>query len=380
MNIAIAGGGIVGLMTAWRLSRAGHRVTVFDPGPQRSAAAVAAGRLAPIVELEFGEEELFEFGAAAGHRWSATAAELQTDSGIDPGFDDGGMLMVARDRDDMTVLDRMARHRERLSLDVERLSGRALRRVEPALGPRVRGGLVVASDHAVDPRAVLAGLSAACRSRGVVTVPEPVVSTTGRSVRTPSGALDADAVVVAAGAWAGRIDIDGYGRLPISPVKGQILRFRFDSSVIAPTRSIDGLSCYLVPRRSGELVLGASVEHKGFDLDVTAGAVHQLLDRGRELVPALDEMAMCESAVGFRPASPDNAPLLGPIGVGGPLVAAGLYRHGVLLAPLVADLIVDAVDGGADLDRWERFAADRFAATSADEGDAVKLSGNEVKP
>jgi glycine oxidase len=374
MKVIVAGRGLAGLAAAWRLAQDGHTVTAIGPDGRDGAGRVAAGRLAPICELDFGEEEVFHLGAESNAMWPGFAAQLGEASGVDVGFEPTGMVMVARDGDDAAVLDRLAQHRERLNLGIERLNSRAVRRLEPALGPNVRGGLHVTTDHAVDPRAVVAALHGACRSNDVTFVDATVVAADATSVTTrvarpewepegqagPPRVLHGDAVVLAPGAWAGDIDLGPRGPLPIRPVKGQILRLRFDDRVVAPSHVIDGLSCYMVPRRSGELVLGASVEEQGFDPSITAGAVRHLLDKAWEIVPAIDEMTLTETSVGFRPTTPDNGPLLGTLGTDGPIVVGGLYRHGVLLTPLVAKFVADLVSGRTIETDRRHFSPDRF--------------------
>ena len=304
-DVAVVGAGVIGSTIAWRLAQAGLRVSLYDPAlavePRDDdgiASWAAAGMLAPVTEVHYGEESLLALNRAAAGRWPAFAAELTATSGIDIGYRTSGTVSIARDGDDLAALDELASYQEKLGLDVERLRARAARTLEPALSPRIRGGLLVRGDHSVDNRALLAALRSAARSAGVRFVAQPVVEL---------AAVPAEAVVVAAGASTPRLLPD----VPVRPVKGQLLHLRGPSALLS--RTVRGADVYLVPRADGRLVAGASVEERGFDLRVTAGAVHELLRAARELVPDVDELELVGTAVGLRPGSPDNAPLLGRV-------------------------------------------------------------------
>ena len=229
---------------------------------------------------------------------------------------------MARDNDDLAALDHLAAFQRDLGLEVTKMRAGVCRELEPGLAPGIRGGLLVASDHQVDPRALVAALLEACRGAGVRFVAERV-----------SAVPDDELVVVAAGCWSG--DIAGVD-VAIRPVKGQLLRLRGKPGI---ERNIRGLDVYIVPRPDGEVVVGATVEERGFDTTVTAGAVHELLRAAIELVPDIAELELVEVSAGLRPASPDNQPVIERRG--DVIIATGHYRNGVLLAPLTADLVLE---------------------------------------
>ena len=313
-DVAIIGAGIIGLSIARRAAREGMSVVVYDrDGVGGGASNVAAGMLAPVTEAEFGNPELLELGLAAAERWPAFAAEL----GV--GLRTTGTLIVARDRDEAEALDREHAFRERLGLRVERMLPSAARRLEPALAPAIRLALHVPDDHAVDPREVVAALA-----EGVDVVRRDVASV---------DELDADAVVVAAGAWSGRL-----ADVPVRPVKGQILRLRDPGGPGLLDRVLRFEGGYLVPRGDGRYVLGATMEERGFDTTVTAGGVYELLRDATELVPGVSELVLEEVAAGLRPGTPGNVPVIRH--EGRTVVATGHFRNGILLAPLTAERVV----------------------------------------
>lgn len=328
MKVLVRGAGVIGLTAARECARRGHRVVIVDPAPERAAAVVAAGMLPPVSEVGYGEESLLLLNLESARRWSDFAAELADDSGADPGYVRSGTVHVARDRDDMAALDRRFEFQSRLGLDVERLNARALRRLEPALGPSVQGGLHTPGDHQVDNRRLLEALGIACSRLGVVVC--------GQDRPDMSDATDVE--VIATGAWAG-----GLPGLPIRPLKGQILRLRATGRSVVPEHVVWGIDVYVVPRY-GEIVVGATVEEKGFDTEITAGAVHELLRDARELVPGLDETELVGCLAGLRPTTPDHGPVIGRLPCGR-VVAAGHHRNGLLLAPITATAVADLVDG-----------------------------------
>jgi glycine oxidase len=352
-DLAVVGAGVIGLSLAWQAAVAGlGRVAVYDPqlaraAPQQSSWA-AAGMLAPVTEVHYGEEALLALTLASRDRWPGFAAELEAATGIDPGYRTEGTLSVARDGDDLARLEELAVFQTKLGLEVGRLRSREVRQLEPALSPRVRGGFLVTGDHSVDNRALVFGLREACVRAGV---------TLHATEITDLMQLDAGQIVVA----AGHASIQLLPELPVRPVKGQLLHLR-GAPLLA--RSVRGIDAYLVPRADGRLLVGATVEEKGRDLSPTAGGVYELLRAAYELVPGMTELEFAETVVGLRPATADNAPLLGRID-DRTLVATGHYRNGILLAPLTADLMVELLTTGRPPALAIPFAPDRFAGTSS---------------
>ena len=313
-DVAVVGGGIVGLAIAYRAQQQGLRVVVLERDVAGAgASSVAAGMLAPVSEAEVGHAELLDDGLEAAAAWPAFAREL----GVP--LHTAGTLIVARDRDEAEALDRERAFRERLGLRVERLLPSAARRLEPALAPTVRLALHVPDDLAVDPREVVAALAARVEVREGVDV---------RALRDVEG----ETVVVAAGAWSAAL-----ADVPVRPVKGQILRLRDPSGPGLVDRVVRFPGGYLVPRGDGRYVLGATVEERGFDTTVTAGGLYELLRDATEILPGISELVVEETGAGLRPGTPDNLPIVEQRGR--TIVATGHFRNGVLLAPVTAERV-----------------------------------------
>ena len=374
-DVVVVGGGVIGLGIAWRCALAGAAVTVVDPDPGRGASWAAAGMLAPVTEVHYGEEPLLRLNLAANARWPDFAAELAERSGVDPGYVPCGTVVVARDRDDQAAIDDLFAFQQRLGLDVERLGRRDLRRLEPGLAPSVRGGLLVAGDHQVDNRALVTALLAAVERAGVRrrAARATAVVTAGDAVAgvdlDDGTRLAAASVVIAAGSGSARLGgLPPDAVPPVRPVKGQLLHLRARSGLAGgpvATRTVRGLDAYVVSRPDGRVVVGATVEEQGDDTTVTAGAVRTLLRDAAELLPGIDELALVEAVAGSRPASPDNAPLLGPTALAGLVVASGHYRNGILLTPVTAEGIAAVVTEGAVPDLLRPFDPRRFGAGTA---------------
>ncbi|WP_406133910.1 glycine oxidase ThiO [Streptomyces zaomyceticus] len=375
-DVLVIGGGIIGLVTAWRAARRGLRTAVVDPAPGGGAARVAAGMLAAVTELHYGEETLLGLNLASAARYPAFVAELEESTGHDVGYRACGTLAVALDADDRSHLRELHALQTRCGLTSEWLSGRECRRLEPMLAPGVRGGLRVDGDHQVDPRRLAAALLLACRRAGVVfhrslAQSLTVVRDRARGAVLADGEeLTADQVVLAAGSLSGRLaGVPDEVLPPVRPVKGQVLRLRVPAPY-APFLSrtvravVRGSHVYLVPRENGELVVGATSEELGWDTTVTAGGVYELLRDAHELVPGLTELPLTETRAGLRPASPDNAPLLGPTALPGLHLATGHYRNGVLLTPVTGDVMAEVLTTGVLPDEARPFTPRRFSRTS----------------
>lgn len=358
-DVVVVGAGVIGLAVAWRAAQAGASVTVCDPRPGQGASWAAAGMLAPVNESSVVEAPLTRLALESSRRWPAFAAALSAAGGVDVGLRDEGTLAVAFDDDDRRALEQLLRVHRSLGLASEWLSPGDCRRLEPRISPRIRGALQVAGDWQVDNRAVVRALLAAVAAAGVTVRRETVRRLAGGASRIDGVELEdgarlaAETVVLAAGAYSSGIDgLPEVARPPVRPVKGEILRLAGDVSAPILTRTVRGAvygrAVYVVPRRHGEVVVGASTEEAGFDTRVRAGAVAELLQAAVDLVPGVAELELVECRAGLRPGTPDNGPILGRTPVAGLVLATGHYRNGVLLTPVTVDAI-DEVLAGRDL-------------------------------
>ena len=318
MRARILGAGIVGLSVADELIRRGHDVTVVDPVPGSGASYAAAGMLSPAGEAWYGEEELTRLCLSSLALWPDFAARL----GVP--VHTRGTLLVGVDAGDIQQLERQLSVLDLAGVSYERLLRRELLAREPGLG-RVAGGAFLAEDHSVDPRAVVAALLDRVGDRVETnTVADVTVIATGANLPAPYSSL-------------------------IRPVRGDVVRVRTQEPVERTVRAwAHGEQIYVVPRiDSDEVVIGATTEERDGPLLPTVEGVWRLLDSARRVVPALDRASVVEVTSRDRPGTADNLPLVGPTHEPGVVLAAGAYRNGVLLAPLMAQLVADHVETGS---------------------------------
>ena len=372
--IAIIGGGICGLGIGWRLAQAGENVTVYDRGTAGMAATwAAAGMLAPQVEAEHGEEALLPLALESRAMWKEFAAELLSTTGVDVDYREEGTMVVGLDRDDVEYLEHRFSYFQSLGLDVHWLSGYEARKREPHLARAVSSAVYSALDHQVDNRMVAEALRTAFVAAGGILKENieiiGVITTGGKvsAVETAEDTISTDTVVLAAGAWSRNLaGIPDASRPLVRPLKGQMVAVQMEpknplieSVIWGPGNGIVP-SIYLAPKSNGRLIIGATVEEMGFDTELTAGGIMELLRLAWDVLPGIYDLPLVESWAGLRPASRDDAPILGPTKTTGLVLATGHHRNGILLAPLTAKAICDYVRNGEVGDSIKPFLLDRF--------------------
>jgi glycine oxidase len=375
-KVAIIGAGVIGLGIAWRLAMQGATVEVFDRGTAGSGAShAAAGMLAACCEAEPGEDALVALGRESQARWPAFAAELLQASGVDVELRTEGTLVVALTADDQARIHHHLAHQKKLGLPLEWISAGETRRREPHLAGKLAGAVWSPQDHQVDNRKLAAGLRVAAEAAGA-TIHEhkPVKEISITNGRADGIVLDdgvkvaADVVVLAAGAWSRTIGgLAPDQRPPVRPIKGQMLSLQMAAAAPLISHVIWAPGVYMVPRRDGRLIVGATVEEKAFDTTLTAGGVLTLLEAAWRTVPAIEELPIDEMWVGHRPGSRDDAPIVGPGPAPGLIYATGHHRNGILLTPVTVDAVAKLVLEGTVDPAIRPFGIERFALSRAAE-------------
>lgn len=335
MKVIIVGAGVAGLSIGWRLLQAGAQVIILDRGqPGDGATWAAAGMLAVTAELEGAVPVERDFAVRSNALWPDFAAEIERASGMAVGFTRNGSLLLAGDMASLEVM------RARGPV----VDGAGVRTIAPMLADDLPGGLWVSDEAQVDSRALGEALTIAFLKAGGTLLPSEAVVTIERkgeavvALLTPYGRHHADVFVIAAGAWAGQLDI------PIVPVKGEMIALSPPVGAALPGPMIWGNGVYLVPRLD-RLLVGATVEEAGFDTSLTAEARDSLRARAERLIPSLRQWSLAEHWAGLRPKSPDGLPLLGPAASRNLFVAGGQFRNGILFAPAIAQMMADLVLG-----------------------------------
>nr|WP_246691450.1 glycine oxidase ThiO [Methylobacterium sp. WL12] len=369
-DVAIVGGGLIGLSIAWRIAQSGRSVAVVERETIGSGASLAAtGMLAPAAEHEPGSDPLLPLALDSLRRWPRFRDELQAAAGHDIDYREDGTLVLAIGRDEVERLRFRYDLQRRSGVAAEWVAGTEVRRREPALRPSVTAGVFCPLDHQVDPSRVMAALVQACRGASVALVENsPVVAlerTSGRvtGLRTANGVLQADTVILAAGAWSGEGGLLPQNlALPVRPLKGQSLALKTTARTGTLSHMVWTEQVHMAPKGDGRIVVGATVEDCGFRPGVTAGGLYALLEGARRVLPGIEEMEVEAVWSGFRPTSDDDAPILGEIAPG-LVVATGHHRNGYLLAPVTADAIAALVTTGAMPAVARDFSLARFTAS-----------------
>ena len=347
-DVVVIGAGVQGCAVALRLAQAGKAVVVLERAiPGAEASSAAGGILSPGVEAtEPGP--FYALCAASLERYEAFAREVERLSGMWLGWRGGGTLEVALDDEHARVLAGRAEQLARAGISVNVLDDAELRRLEPGISPAARGALHFAGEASLDPRLLGRALyvSAARAGAKFLTGRVTRIATEGgraAGVEHAAGRIEADAVVLAAGAWS--LEVEGHGLPPgaVRPVRGQIAVV--DTRPPLLSRVVFSGRGYVVPRTDGRILCGSTMEEVGFEKAVTAGGLRQVLDIALEIAPALASAPVVETWSNFRPASPDGEPILGPGSVPGLFYAAGHTRNGILLTPISADAVSAAVLG-----------------------------------
>jgi glycine oxidase len=372
----VIGAGVIGLGIAWRLAQAGCTVEVYDRAAAGHGASwAAAGMLAAAVETEPGEERLLALTLESQRLWPDFARELEAAADTLVDYRDEGTMVVALTHDDAAQLRHTYEFQKALGLDLAWLSGGEARRREPHLRPGLAAAVWSPRDHQIDNRRLAVALAAAFRRAGGALhehCPVREIALEGAhvcGVVTAAGFAAADIVVLAGGAWSR--DIGGIPRAllpPVRPIKGQMLALRMEQAAPLLRHVIWAPRAYLVPRRDGRLIIGGTVEERGFDDTLTAGGLLALLEGAWRAVPAIEELAVAETWVGFRPGSRDDMPMLGPAGLDGLVVATGHHRNGILLTPVTAAAISAYVLTGHLPELLQPFTPERFGRLSAAAG------------
>jgi glycine oxidase len=332
MKVLIVGAGVAGLGIGWRLAQAGVEVTILERGEAASGATfAAAGMIAATAEMTGAPEPEIALTAQARRLWPGFAAELEQASGVGVDYRQNGALLVQTERP------------AQLPAGTAWLDGVQARAMAPMLGA-MAGAIWAPEEAQADSRALGLSLATAfLRAGGDLRTGTEVLGVEPRAVRTREGRHQADAVILAAGAWSGLLE----ARAPVSPVKGEMLMLAPPPGGELPVPVLWGHGVYLVPR-NGTLLVGATAEEAGFDASLTARARESLRAGAEALVPSLRDWTPVDQWAGFRPRSPDGLPLLGMLEEG-LFVAGGQYRNGILFAPAIAEHLRDLVLGVAEV-------------------------------
>lgn len=361
-DVLIIGGGVIGLLSAWRLAQAGLRVAVFERGrPASEASAAALGVLWPRANAQR-PQAWVDLMQASLKLYPALIDEARMATQVEVEWGGAGVLHTALTDKEFIALQADLPHQQAAGLAVELLTPREAQELEPDISPYITGALLFATARYIDNARLGIALHQAARRLGVhfhlgQTV-RALVQEDGRVTGVYVGQEKHTAawVVLAAGSWSGQLE--GFP-LPIRPIKGQAIAI--EPNAVSLRHVVDSSVGYIVPRRDGRFLVGASVEDVGFDRRNTVGETHALLAGAMRMMPGLHSATFQTMWTGFRPRTTDELPLLGPLKAHpGLILATGHYRNGILLAPITAQLVTGWITGQASALDTAPFAPDRL--------------------
>ena len=362
-DVIVVGGGVIGCSIAWRLAQAGLKVSIFERGRIGSEASrAAAGMLCPQSESQT-RGPFFDLCLRSRSMYRSFAEELKDATGIDVEYKDEGTLFVVLETENHAEKTAWTKWQLEEGLSLAEISNDELRKIEPAVTESVTGAIFLPEEHQVENRRLMDALEVAIKRAGVELVEADVTAISinlGRvdGVVCRGELFEAGAVVVAAGAWSGSLLETAGLDVDVIPARGQIIAVKGDSCPI--TRVVHSSGVYVVPRRDGRILIGATVEYTGFVKGITAGSTRSLLNAAAELIPLLDQFEVVEAWSGLRPDTIDHLPIMGPAGPDNLTLATGHFRNGILLAPATAELIATAITEGRVSDELSSFRYDRF--------------------
>lgn len=362
MNVTIVGAGVIGYAVGCELASRGAEVRIIDPrGAGGGATRASAGILAPYIEGH--AERLLRLTVCSLGQYDAFVDRVSAAAGQPIEYRRTGTLEVARDEADAERLALAAGRLAAAGVPHTYLDGDAARRLEPALTATAARALLVPQHGYVGVATLMSALAAAASRHGVALVVAPTqrIEPAGDRVHvvTPAGRFASDAVVVAAGSWAGQLSMAPALPPPVRPIRGQLLHLRFAEAPVS--RVIWSAGVYAVPWQDGSLLVGATSEDVGFDESATAGGVRDLLERAAAVLPVTRTGRFEGVRVGLRPATADELPVIGPSStMRSVYYATGHYRNGVLLAPLTAAMLSDLILDGRERPELALVRPDRF--------------------
>ena len=364
MKITVVGGGVIGCATAYELAKVGCAVTLFERAtPGAEASGAAAGLLTPLGDS--GGSTYDRLRLESWRLFPALVDELRQRTGIDVEYVTRGTIYPMFDADDVRLAEARIAGRDVAEFGIEAWDTADVRVREPSLATRVRGAMFIGAEHWVNNQRLVVAYAQAAVAAGVVlrsgTSVSRVIVDDGRAhgVVADGDRWEADAVLLAAGAWTSALAASFGARLRVEPARGQMVALAHVPPVVSHALHTEDI--YLVPRPSGELLIGATVERVGFQRSVTAEGLATILGAATALVPSLGPLPITRTWYGFRPWAPDSMPILGPWpDVDGLWVATAHFRSGILLAPITARVMTEWMTSGAPGLELDAFAPERF--------------------
>jgi glycine oxidase len=366
VEIAIIGGGVIGLAVARALAQRGMRdlVLVERANLGAEASSAAAGMLAPQAEAD-SADDFFQLCCQSRDMYPAFAQALKEETGIDIELETSGTLYLSFTEEDERELEQRYEWQTRAGLEVEMLSAESAKMLEPCISGDVRAALRFPFDTQVENRRLISALATANEALGVRVLTGVSADSLNikrhrvTGIETSRGFISCEKVVIAGGAWSSQVISQELPNPRIQAVRGQMVSF--DATPQLARHVIYSPRGYLVPRRDGRLLAGSTTEHAGFDKRVTASGIQSIVTAALEISPSIAALPLTSSWAGLRPRAADGLPVLGPCAeIAGVFYATGHYRNGILLTPITGELLARAIIDEEISPPLQIFSPDRF--------------------
>ncbi len=358
-DVIVIGGGAIGSAIAWRLGQSGQKTLLLERGQLGGeASSAAAGMLGAQLEVN-SPGPFFHLCLESRSLYRSFASELYEETGIDVQYNENGILRIAASEDEAETLKSCMKWQKEAGGQAQWLNESEAIEFEPAVSAKF-GALFLPQDGNIMAPLVSRALGAAAMKRATVIEGADVTNIRLKDdhveVLTPSALYAAEKVVVAAGAWADKVLETAGATFGISPVKGQMFSMR-PTGQVKLTRTIFRDHAYLVPKRDGTIVVGATEEHQaGYNRHVTVDALAALFSAARTIAPGLKDAKFERAWIGLRPKSKSGLPAIGPVSCNSRLhVAVGHFRNGILLTPLTAKMVTAHINNEPISDLWSHF-------------------------
>ncbi len=365
LEAVVIGSGIAGFAAALALWKRGAAVTVVEASrPGAAATGASAGML--VAQYEASPGELFRLKLESRRRYPEFTASVEELSGRTLHMRWDGMLVANLLQAEHEEAELTVRWQREAGAEAQLLDPRQAAELQPGVNENVFSYLWFPDEGQLDTQRLAEVLSDALSHTEIRLIQENPAAEVLSGAETVTGVgmadgrrLEAEAVVLAAGAWS--CEIGGTPRtVPVRPVRGQILRFAAEG--IALDRLVAShAGRYLVPRDDGTILAGSTMEEVGFDRSITEDGMRLIHDSVAELVPALEGRRPTERWAGLRPVSADRLPIIGPDpDLPGLYYATGFGRDGILLSPSAGSIVADLATGRQPEFDWQAFRPDRF--------------------
>jgi glycine oxidase len=349
-DVVIVGAGVIGAAIAYTLSGSTRlRIVVLERGTPGCESSNAAAGVLAVASGQARRGVLLELRRISAALFPGLVAALEDETGIGLEYRRDGLLSLAFSELQAHDLRDLVRHRTEQGLQCELLDRATVVADEPAVNPHVCAAAWFGDDGSVNSGRLVAALVSAARQRGVefrmhAAVQSVSSTSAGATVRWVGGCLEAAVVVVAAGAWSGELLAGGGIKVPLRPARGEMVAIR--PTAWRLRRTLSGEGTYLVPRRSGDVLIGSTTAFVGFDRRVTADGVATLLARAGQLVPGARDVPVLNAWAGLRPCATIRRPIIAPLPrMEKVVLATGHHRNGILLAPITARLVTEMITG-----------------------------------